>query len=123
MEFSRVNYRLPTKKEIETQEDDKIQVATASKNISFFILKMTDLCFDKCINLNLKYLSKYENKCIDSCFIKYVETNEYAYNKFYNLSKYKGDEYDNFDNLDEVLKYFFTKASLEVNRKTKIFHT
>ena len=36
---------------------------------------------------------------------------------------YKGDESDNYDNLDELWKYFFTKASIDANRKTKIFHT
>ena len=119
MEFSKVNYRPPNKKEIEAQEEEKIQIATASKNISFFILRISDLCFDKCINLNLKYLSKYENNCINSCFKKYVETNEFAYKKFYNIAMYKGDESDNYDNLDELWKYFFTKASIDANRKRK----
>lgn len=122
MEFSSINYRSPTKREIEIKEENKVQIATASKNISYFLLKMTDLCFDKCIDLNTKYMTKYENKCVDSCFKKYVDANEYSYNKFYHISRYKGDESDNYDNLNEILKYFFTISSIEKNRKTHFFH-
>ena len=83
---------------------------------------MTDVCFDKCVDVNFKYMTRKENKCVDSCFQKYVEVNEFAYNKFYQISRYKGDESSNYDNLDEVLRYFFTKTSIDANRTTGFFH-
>ncbi len=122
MEFSSVNYRPASKREREIREENLVQTATASKNISYFLLKMSDVCFDKCVDVKIKYMTRNENKCVDSCFKKYVEVNEFAYNKFYQISRYKGDESKNYDNLDEVLQYFFTKTSIDTNRTIGFFH-
>jgi hypothetical protein len=59
----------------------------AAKTYGKFLINMTNLCFDKCINTDNIYYSKNEERCIKSYFTKYSEINNYDLFKFNEINK------------------------------------
>jgi hypothetical protein len=69
------------------QEKEKRKKEEALKQYSSFLISITNMCFNKCINTDSIYFNKTENKCIDSCFHKFTDLNLYAYRKFREINK------------------------------------
>jgi hypothetical protein len=59
----------------------------AAKTYGKYLVNMTNMCFEKCINTDNIYYSKNEDKCINSCFSKYTDINNYALLKFNEINK------------------------------------
>lgn len=59
----------------------------AAKTYGKYLVNMTNLCFEKCINTDNIYLSRNEDKCIRTCFSKFKDINAYALNKFNEINK------------------------------------
>jgi hypothetical protein len=73
------------KEKLDRQEKNKEE---ASKLFGDYLISITNLCFDKCMNTNEIYFSKLEDKCVENCFFKFSESHLYAYKKFLNINMF-----------------------------------
>lgn len=92
------------------KEELKHQKQEAAKSIGEFLISMTNICFDRCIDTNKIQLSSIESSCINNCFLNYNKFNLIAYEKFYDLhfskSTERADDYgDYFELLERKQKH------------------
>ena len=97
------------------REEEERQRNDAARKVGEFMISMTNICFNKCINLNKISLSKKEENCVNSCFNKFSDLNLYSYNKFAEIdsnierSNDYGDYYDflsSFFHIKSYTKYY-----------------
>jgi hypothetical protein len=98
----------PYSKELkEKKEKEQKQKEEASKTFGEYLISISNLCFDKCMNVDNVYISKSEENCVKNCFNKFSEAHTYSFEKFQKInilieqntlsrSKEYGDYYDIF---------------------------
>ncbi len=59
----------------------------AAKTYGKYLINITNFCFDRCVNTENIYYSRNEEKCVNSCFSKYEDINNYAMIKFNEINK------------------------------------
>jgi hypothetical protein len=87
MEFRSVKKEVLTSERRKILEERETLRNEAAKTYGKYLVNMTNMCFDKCINTDEIYLTRSEDKCIDSCFSKYRDINNHALNKFNQINK------------------------------------
>jgi hypothetical protein len=95
-------YESIQQKEIKDKQD-------ALKIFGNYLISLTNICFEKCIDTTKIQFSNYENNCLDSCHNKFHALYYKTFVKYYNEEKLNikrafdyGDKYD-------ILTYLKTK--------------
>jgi hypothetical protein len=107
MEIKKIAF-FPYSKELKEKREKEIkQKEEASKTFGEYLISVSNICFDKCMNLDNLYITKSEERCVRNCFYKFSEAHTYSFEKFQNInilteqiplsrSKEYGDYYDIF---------------------------
>jgi hypothetical protein len=86
MEIKKLVFIPPPIEVRQKQEKIKQQKIEASKTFGDFLINVSNLCFEKCINVTQIYMSKSESKCLTKCYTKFTEAHDYSINKFASLN-------------------------------------
>jgi hypothetical protein len=87
MEFRSIKQEVLSPERKKVLEERETLRNEAAKTYGKYLVNMTNMCFDKCISTDNIYFSRSEDKCIDSCFSKYRDINNYALIKFNEINK------------------------------------
>jgi len=95
----------------------------ALKIFGDYLISLTEICFEKCIDTQKIKISKIENQCIDNCHEKLHKLHYKTFSKFYNEENFNirrsydyGDIYDLYNYLDNNKKS--ENKNLEDKQKT-----
>jgi len=88
----------------EKMERDKKHKEESSKTFGDYLISITNVCFDKCINTDNIFMTKQEEKCIAEFFNKFTDAHIYSFYKFKNINNLI-DENNNHSHLDRSKDY------------------
>jgi hypothetical protein len=86
-----------TPEQLKRREEESNLRAEAAKTYGKYIIAISNKCFEKCSDVGNLYISKSETKCLEACFHKTTEANDYALQKFSEINK--GFNYNISENL------------------------
>lgn len=78
------NYSQYMKDKMQLEKQHK---AEGAKIIGEYIISLSNICFDSCVNTDVIYISKKEENCLHNCLKKFSESYSYTYNKMNNVYK------------------------------------
>jgi hypothetical protein len=107
----------------EKREREKKHKEEATKNFGDFLINITNFCFDKCIEADNIYMSKSEEKCVESFFEKYTEAHSYALGKFQEINEItesnKFERSKDYGDYYGALAFYFREDLEKLGRKYK----
>ncbi len=105
------------------REREKKQKEEASKTFGDYLINFSNMCFDKCINVDSVYLSKEEENCIDSTFYKFYDAHLLSINKFRNINFMTEKPFlmrgDNYGDYHGFLESYLNKLNKQNEKKKK----
>jgi hypothetical protein len=124
MEIKTVSFKQNLTPQLKEKRDrEKKHKEEATKSFGDYLINITNLCFDKCIAADNIYMSKSEEKCVESFFEKYSEVHSYALGKFQEINEIternKFERSKDYGDYYGALTYYFNEDLEKLGNKYK----
>jgi len=124
MEVKTVSYKQNISPQLkEKREREKKHKEEATKSFGDYLINITNLCFDKCIIADNIFMSKSEEKCVESFFEKYTEAHSYALGKFQEINEItesnKFERSKDYGDIYGALAFYFKEDLEKLGKKHK----
>ena len=116
---------LPVSPQLKEKRDlEKKHKEEASKSFGDYLISITNVCFDKCINTDSVVLTKKEENCITEFFNKFGEAHHYAYRKFQYINNLTEsdplDRWKDFGDYFGVLEWVYKEDLTKITNNYKL---